>query len=112
MLFDAVYGGNNPDPNYFLKQNNTTIIGVDCLNPNPKSFASSMGTATTEEGFDLMLTNIGGDYFVTVGTNKGNSLMKKHAKTKEATSADLEKRDKVRKDALEEIPGVLEDEAG
>jgi len=119
QLFDAVYGGNNPDPNYFLKRNNSTIIGVDCLNPIPKSFAASMGTATTEEGFDLMLTDIGGEYFMTVGTNKGDSLIKKHAKSREATSADHEKRDKVRKDALkkyqvslkmkpDEIPALLD----
>jgi formate hydrogenlyase subunit 6/NADH:ubiquinone oxidoreductase subunit I len=119
LLFDAVYGGNAPDPNYFLKKNNTVIIGVDCLNPNPKSFASSMGTATTEEGFDLMLTNLGADYFVTVGTTKGNNLLNKYGKSKDATPADVEKRDKVRKDALknyqvslkmkpEEIPALLE----
>ena len=119
QLLDAVYGGNNPDPNYFLKRNNSTIIGVDCLNPIPKSFAASMGTATTEEGFDLMLTDIGGEYFVTVGTNKGDSLIKKHAKSREGTSTDQEKRDKVRKDALkkykvslnmkpDEIPALLD----
>jgi formate hydrogenlyase subunit 6/NADH:ubiquinone oxidoreductase subunit I len=119
LLFDAVYGGNAPDPNYFLKRNNSVIIGVDCLKPNPKAFAASMGTATTDEGFDLMLTDIGNEYFVTVGTNKGDSLLNKHAKTKDAAAADLEKRDKVRKDALknyqvslkmkkEEIPVLLD----
>ena len=119
LLFDAVYGGNTPDPNYFLKRNNTVIIGVDCLKPNAKSFAASMGTATTEEGFDLMLTDIGSEYFVTVGTNRGDSLLKKHAKAKDATAADQEKRDRVRKDALknyqvslkmkpDEIPALLD----
>lgn len=118
-LFDAVYGGNNPDPNYFLKRNNSTIIGVDCLNPIPKSFAASMGTATVDEGFDLMLTDIGDAYFVTIGTNKGDSLIKKYAKGKDATAADEEKRDKARKEALkkfkttlkmkpEEIPALLD----
>ncbi len=119
QLFDAVYGGNNPDPNYFLKRNNSTIIGVDCLNPIPKSFAASMGTSSVEEGFDLMLTDIGGDYFVTVGTNKGDNLLKKYAKSREAAAADQEKRDKARKDALkkykvslkmkpDEIPALLD----
>ncbi len=118
MLFDAVYGGKDPDPNYFLKRNNATIIGVDCLNPNPKSFAASMGTATVNEGFDLMLTDIGDAYFVTVGTTKGENLLKKHAKAKDATEADEKKRDKARADALkkyqvslkmkaEEIPALL-----
>ncbi|MDD5311940.1 MAG: 4Fe-4S dicluster domain-containing protein [Dehalococcoidia bacterium] len=119
LLFDAVYGGNNPDPNYFLKRNNTVIIGVDCLKPNPKAFAASMGTAATDEGFDLMLTDIGDSYFVTVGTTKGENLLKKHAKAKDAKGGDLEKRDKARNDALknykvslkmkpEEIPALLD----
>ena len=119
LLFDAVYGGNTPDANYFLKRNKAAVIGVDCLTPNPKSFAASMGTATVEQGFDLMLTNLGGEYFVTVGTNKGESLLNKYAKAKDATAADQEKRDKVRKDALkkyqvslkmkaEEIPALLD----
>ncbi len=119
QLFDAVYGGNNPDPNYFLKRNNATIIGVDCLNPIPKSFAASMGTNTVEEGFDLMLTDLGGDWFVTVGSNRGDSMMKKYGKGREATNVDLEKRNKVRRDAAkkyktslkmkpDEIPALLD----
>ena len=118
LLFDAVYGGKEPDPNYFLKRNNAVIIGVDCLSPNPKAFAASMGTNVTDEGFDLMLTDLGGDYFVTVGTNKGHALINK-SKARDAAPADLEKRDKVRKDAekkyqvslkmkKEEIPALLD----
>ena len=118
LLFDAVYGGKEPDPNYFLKRNNAVIIGVDCLSPNPKAFAASMGTNVTDEGFDLMLTDLGGDYFVTVGTNKGHTLINK-AKTREATALDLEKRDSTRKEAekkyqvslkmkKEEIPALLD----
>ncbi len=119
LLFDAVYGGaTTPTPTISSRGTTSIIIGVDCLNPNPKSFAASMGTAVTEEGFDLMLTDLGGEYFVTVGTTKGDNLIKK-AKTKDAAAADLEKRDKVRKDALkkyqvslkmktEEIPALLD----
>jgi len=107
LLFDAVYGGNNPDPNYFLKRNNSVIIGTDCLNPNPKSFAASMGTAVTEDGFDLMLTDIGDNYFITVGSNKGDQLLKKHARAKAASAADEEKRDRTRKDALKKYKVTL-----
>lgn len=119
QLVDAVYNGSCPDPNYFLKRNNATIIGVDCLNPIPKSFAASMGTNIVEEGFDLMLTDIGDGYYVTVGTNRGDSMIKKYGKGKEATDTDTEKRDRARRDALkkyktslkmkpEEIPALLD----
>lgn len=100
LLCDAVYGGKYPDPNYFLKRNNTVIIGVDCLSPNPKAFAASMGTATTDDGFDLMLTDIGNDeYYMTVGTTRGNNLLNKYARTRDAVATDEEKRDRVRREA-------------
>ncbi len=107
LLFDAVYGGNTSDPNYFLKRNNSFIIGVDCLNPNPKSFAASMGTATVEEGFDLMLTDIGNKYFVTVGSAKGENLLLKHAKVHDASEDDQAKRDSVRRDSLKKYKVAL-----
>jgi ferredoxin len=103
LLFDAVYGGNAPDPNYFLKRNDAVIIGMDCLKPNPKAFAGSLGTAVVDDGFDLMLTDLGDTYYVTVGTTRGNNLLNKHAKNvKDASTGDLEKRDKIRKDAQQE----------
>ncbi len=113
FLFDAVYGGDHPDPNYFLKRNDAFIIGVDCLNPNPKAFAASLGTATIEDGFDLMLTDIGDTYYVTVGTTRGNNLLNKHAKNVvDATPADQDKRDKARKDALKKYQVSLKMEPG
>lgn len=118
-LCDAVYTATNPDPNYLLKRDKATIIGVDCLNPNPKAFCASLGTATAESGFDLMLTDVGDSYVVAVGTAKGDKLLKKYAKTGEATQSELAQRDSQRKKALEkynvslnmppeEIPRLLE----
>jgi len=118
-LCDAVYTSTNPDPNYLLKRNKATIIGIDCLNPNPKAFCPSLGTATVESGFDLMLTDIGDSYVVAVGTGNGDKLLNKYAKTKAATESELAQRDNQRKQALgkykvslnmppSEVPGLLE----
>lgn len=119
LLCDAVYGGSIPDPNYLLKRSNSVIIGVDCLKPNAKSFAASMGTATIEKGFDLMLTDIGKEYFITMGTSKGENLLNKYAEIRDAAPADQTKRDAVRKESLKqyqvslkinpaEIPALLD----
>jgi ferredoxin len=119
LLFDAVYEGNIPDPNYFLKRRDSIIIGVDCLKPNAKSFAASMGTATIEEGFDLMLTDIGDEYFVTLGTLRGENLLTRHGKVRDASQVEQTKRDSVRKESLKkyqvslkmnpaEIPALLD----
>ena len=119
-LIDAVYTLTNPDPNYLARRNNTTIIGVDCLNPSPKSFAPSMGTNVTETGFDLMLTDIGNSYVVTIGSKKGADLLRKYAEVREATLEELGKQKEARDKALakfkqellvprERMPRILEE---
>jgi len=99
-LLDDAFMTTNPDPNYIARRQNTIIIGVDCLNPSPKSFAPSMGTHLTETGFDLLLTNIGADYVVSVGSEKGADLLAKHAQLREPTGDEIAKRKAVRDEAL------------
>jgi sulfite reductase subunit B len=98
-LLDEVFMGVNPDPNYIARRQNTLIIGVDCLNPSPKSFVPSMGTRLAETGFDLLLTDIGAGYVVTVGTKKGADLLAKYAKPKEVTGDDIARQKIVRDEA-------------
>ncbi|MBA7594496.1 Anaerobic sulfite reductase subunit A [subsurface metagenome] len=118
-LMDAVFSDSNPDANYMERRRNTVIVGVDCRNPSPNAFCPSMGTDTTETGFDLLLTDIGEQYVVAIGSEKGEELLKKHARTREATEADLAQRKAAQEEALakyklsikaavEEIPELLE----
>lgn len=119
-LLDEVFIAMNPDPNYMANRQNTIIIGVDCLNPSPKSFARSMGTHLTETGFDLLLTNIGVDYMVTVGSEKGAALVAKYAQVREPSGEEVAKQKAVRDEALtkyelsldvprERLPRLLEE---
>jgi sulfite reductase subunit B len=119
-MLDEVFMVTNPDPNYSARRRNTIIIGFDCLSPSPNSFASSMGTNVTETGFDLLLTDIGNDYIVTIGSEQGAILLKKCADLKIPTEQELTRRDAVREDALakfelclniprEMLPKLLED---
>jgi len=98
-LLDAVFMSINPDPNYIARRQNTIIIGVDCLNPSPKSFACSMGTNLTETGFDLLLTDIGTGYMVTVGSEKGAELLARHAQVREPRGNEIAKHKAVRDEA-------------
>jgi len=118
-LLDTAFSTTNPDINYLSRREKTTIIGIDCLNPNPNAFCASLGTATTETGFDLMLTDIGDSYVVAIGSSNGNELLRKYAKTREATQQELTQRDSERQKALarykvtlnmkpEEIPQLLD----
>jgi ferredoxin len=99
-LLDAAFSTTNPDANYLSKREKTTIIGIDCLNPNPNAFCPSMDTAIINTGFDLMLTDIGDSYVIAIGSKKGEELLKKHAETKEATQSELAQRDQKRQQAL------------
>jgi hypothetical protein len=108
-LLDEAFISNNPDPDYIARRQNTIIIGVDDLNPSPKSFAPSMGTHVVENGFDLMLTDIGSRYMVLVGSKKGADLLTKYAQVAEPTAEDIARQKAVHDEALRwrarEFPG-------
>jgi len=74
-LIDEVFRDGQPDPYYLERRERTVIVGVDVTKPSVNAFCSSMGTATVETGFDLMLTAIEGAYFVRVGSEKGNRIL-------------------------------------
>lgn len=98
-LLDAVYGGDNPDPGYVRRRENTLIVGVDCSNPSPYSFAKSMGTHVVESGFDLLLTDIGDSYVVAIGSDKGREVLERHVESRPASERELARRDALRKES-------------
>jgi len=73
---DLVFKNTNPDCYYLKKREASVLVGVNMLNVSPYSFAGSMGTATTDHGFDLMLTDVGGRYAIEVGSEKGQDLLR------------------------------------
>lgn len=119
-LLDEVFISTNPDPNYIARRSNSIIIGVDCLDPSPKSFSACMGTNIAESGYDLLLTNVGTRYVVSIGTEKGADILEKYAQTSEPTNNDIARQKLVRDEALakcklklnctrEKIPKLLEE---
>lgn len=99
-LLDAVFAGSLTDVNYLARRRATAIIGVDCLNPWPYSFVASMGTAVPPGIFDLWLTDLGDEYFVELGSERGKGLLKRYVKAKKAREVDVRQRDKLRQDSL------------
>jgi sulfite reductase subunit B len=98
-LLDDVFIRINPDLNYITRRRNTLIIGVDCLHPASEAFASSMGTNTANSGFDLLLTDIGIGYVVTVGTQKGAEILTRYASPREVTGEEIARQKEVRDEA-------------
>jgi formate hydrogenlyase subunit 6/NADH:ubiquinone oxidoreductase subunit I len=99
-LLDAAFSGSNLDINYLSRREKAIIVGIDCLNPNSHAFCASLGTAITDTGFDLMLTDIDTSYVVCIGSSKGEGLLKNYAVTRDATQLELTQRDEARQRGL------------
>lgn len=115
---DEVFSDTYEDDNYLAKREDCVLIGMNIREVSDWSFAGSMGTATTDSGYDLMLTDLGDEYAVEVGSPKGNELLE-DTKTRDASSEDVEKVEKAKEDLLdkfekklnfppEELPRILE----
>jgi formate hydrogenlyase subunit 6/NADH:ubiquinone oxidoreductase subunit I len=97
---DKVYLDSQKDDFYKKRRENTILIASDIQKVSERSFAASMKTNTVDKGFDLLLTNIGDKYTVTIGSEKGKQLLEKYAKTQDAKETDIKKIDEVRKKTL------------
>ena len=73
-ILDHVFGGDYSDP-YVEKRENTTLVGLSCLDPEITCFCTSTGGGPScAEYTDIQLTDIGENYYVEVVTEKGKAL--------------------------------------
>ncbi|MFP4608537.1 MAG: 4Fe-4S dicluster domain-containing protein [Candidatus Natronoplasma sp.] len=92
---DKVFADTPEDHNYLEKRKNSVLIGVNMQRTSERCFAGSMGTATIEDGYDLMLTDLGGKYAVEIGSSKGNEFLDKgNAEVREAEPEEVEEVEK------------------
>ena len=68
---DALFSQDEYDMHYMARRKAATIIACDVITPSKNVFASSMGTATVKEGYDILLTDIGEAYLADAATVKG-----------------------------------------
>jgi len=88
---DKLYFDPQKDDFYKKRRKNTIIIGTDIQKVSDKSFAASMGTHVTDSGFDLMVTDLITKYAITVGSRKGEDLLVRYARVKDAKESDIKK---------------------
>lgn len=72
---DKIFSENYEDEYYLEKREECVLIGVNIQNVSDYCFAGSMGTATIDFGYDLMLTDLGDSYAVEIGSKKGADLL-------------------------------------
>lgn len=75
LLLDKVFDAEFRDDYYLDKRNKTTIVAVSCNECRHTCFCGAFGISPGEaEGADLLLTDIGEEYFVEILTDKGETL--------------------------------------
>jgi ferredoxin len=76
-LLDKVFGGEFTDPYYWTRRNQTTLVGLACdPPPSENCFCTSVeGSPHSEDGLDILLTDLGDRYFVRALTEKGKGLL-------------------------------------
>lgn len=75
-LLDHVYGAAPADQHYRRRRENTTFVSIECLQPcSANAFCRDMDTLTAPDAFDLHLTDLGEEYAVVVGSEKGAALL-------------------------------------
>ncbi|MHB9026135.1 MAG: 4Fe-4S dicluster domain-containing protein [Armatimonadota bacterium] len=120
---DQVFSKDYVDVHYMARREQATIVACDIQNVSPNMFAACMGTATVQEGFDILLTRVGELYVVDVRTEKGEALLAlaDPATVQKASENMLARREQFWDDAKrflnkyllkcrpEDLPGLLED---
>jgi NAD(P)H-flavin reductase/NAD-dependent dihydropyrimidine dehydrogenase PreA subunit len=81
LHMDEIFRETNSDPYYSQRRKSSILIGVNIQNMSDSCFAPSMGCATIDYGFDLMLTDLGNKYSIDVGSHKGAELLNKYARS-------------------------------
>lgn len=76
-MMDSVFNGDFKDPYYQKRRNNTILVGLGCAKiPSSNCFCTSVGGAPHgTEGLDVLVTNLGDDFYVETLTKKGVQLL-------------------------------------
>jgi NAD(P)H-flavin reductase/NAD-dependent dihydropyrimidine dehydrogenase PreA subunit len=87
LHMDEIFRETKSDQNYFKKRDASIIIGINIQKMSKWNFSAFMGCAAIDYGYDLMLTDLGNRYAITVGSLKGGELLAKYGKNVTAAFA-------------------------
>ncbi|MEF8833148.1 MAG: Ni/Fe hydrogenase subunit beta, partial [Candidatus Thermoplasmatota archaeon] len=106
---DKVFEDTHEDQNYLWKRREAVLIGVNMQDVSEWSFAASMGTATVQSGYDLMLTDLGDKLAVEIGSSKGSNILEKHnAEIRDALPEEVEAVEKEKEEIKEKFETELD----
>jgi sulfhydrogenase subunit beta (sulfur reductase) len=102
-MLDNVFAGEYNDP-YVTKRENTVIVGLSCLTPGITCFCTSVGgNPFSGEYTDILLTDIGDNYYVEVKSEKGENIVRSMDLFTPAAEKDVKKKNELQEKSLAAI---------
>ncbi|HEV57234.1 MAG TPA: Ni/Fe hydrogenase subunit beta [Phycisphaerales bacterium] len=92
---DELFSQDQYDAHYMARRKQITIVACDVAMPSKNVFASSMGTAVVDKGYDILITDVGEGYVLDVATDKGRELIALAGPLPDASDQDLARRQAV-----------------
>lgn len=84
-ITDLMYLSDFADPYYRRNRESLTVIGFGCM-PDDKCFCHSLNTSNVDDGYDLFLTPLEGRFLATVGSARGDDIVRANAGLFEAST--------------------------
>jgi ferredoxin len=102
QLLDGVFGtGDNQDPYWVQRREQTTLVVLGCANPCATCFCTTVGSGPFDaRGADVILTQVGDAYVAAIKTDKGSSLFDH---LQDASQAQIKASQQVHGDALAKL---------
>ncbi|HBT20218.1 MAG TPA: hypothetical protein DEA47_02435 [Peptococcaceae bacterium] len=79
-ILDKVFTKRYEDPYYMKRRKNSIIIALTCSDAHEACYCTSFGTGPRiDSGFDLLITTLGGNYLVEIGSARGREILSRYA---------------------------------
>jgi ferredoxin len=104
LNLDKVFLEGFKDSYYESRRENSVLIGLACNEPHRNCYCTSVGgTPNGTDGLDMLWTDLGSDYYVSVLTKKGKELIGKSKLFSKAGDKDTKKKNSIHKKAAESM---------
>ena len=104
-ILDHAFQGDYNDPYFLTKRKNTVLVGLSCNKPELNCFCTSFDDSPVSSKYvDILLTDIGENFYVEVTSDKGKQLAKGLSTLfKPAKESDAKKKKEIEKKAVDMI---------
>ena len=103
-ILDMPFKDGYEDPYYLSRRQATLLVGLSCTRPYDTCFCTSVGAGPSDAAnVDILLTDIGDDYFVEVVSPAGQELVVSGGGLEETSAADEARATEVKEEARSRI---------